>query len=54
MKKLHKEMEMKGRGYSKKLDDLQNATMKHMEQYDVILVPNLFTYVVLNLIQYYV
>lgn len=32
MKKLHKEMEMKGRGYNKKLDDLQNATMKHMEQ----------------------
>lgn len=32
MKKLHKEMEMQGRGYTKKLDDLQNATMKHMEQ----------------------
>lgn len=46
MKKLHKEMEMQGRGYTKKLDDLQNATMKHMEQYDIpygLLVLNLFT-----------
>lgn len=32
MKKLYKEMEMKGKGYSKKLDDLQNALKKHMEQ----------------------
>ncbi|XP_021736360.1 structural maintenance of chromosomes protein 4-like isoform X1 [Chenopodium quinoa] len=32
MKKLHKEMEVKERGYNKKLDDLQNAIMKHMEQ----------------------
>lgn len=32
MKKLCKEMEMKGKGYNKKLDDLQNALKKHMEQ----------------------
>lgn len=35
MKKLCKEMEMKGKGYHKKLDDLQNALKKHMEQYDM-------------------
>lgn len=33
MKKLYKELEMKGRGYKKKLDDLQVALVKHMEQY---------------------
>ncbi|XP_057521763.1 structural maintenance of chromosomes protein 4-like [Amaranthus tricolor] len=32
MKKIYKEMEVKGRVYSKKLDDLQNASMKHLEQ----------------------
>uniref|UniRef100_A0A803N3F1 Structural maintenance of chromosomes protein 4 n=1 Tax=Chenopodium quinoa TaxID=63459 RepID=A0A803N3F1_CHEQI len=32
MKKLHKEMGVKERGYNKKLDDLQNAIMKHLEQ----------------------
>lgn len=35
MKKLCKEMETKGKGYNKKLDDLQNALKKHMEQYDM-------------------
>ncbi|KAK2994629.1 hypothetical protein RJ640_025683 [Escallonia rubra] len=32
MKKLYKELEMKGKGYKKKLDDLQIALSKHMEQ----------------------
>lgn len=32
MKKLYSELEMKGKGYKKKLDELQNATNKHLEQ----------------------
>ncbi|XP_034707420.1 structural maintenance of chromosomes protein 4 [Vitis riparia] len=32
MKKLYKELEMKGKGYKKKLDELQVALVKHMEQ----------------------
>ncbi|KAL9227011.1 hypothetical protein vseg_002759 [Gypsophila vaccaria] len=32
MKKVCKEMEIKEKGYSKKLDNLQNAIQKHMEQ----------------------
>lgn len=36
MKKLYKELEMKGRGYKKKLDDLQVALLKHMEQYALL------------------
>jgi len=34
MKKLCKEMEMKGKAYNRKLEDLQNTLKKHMEQYD--------------------
>ncbi|TXG57552.1 hypothetical protein EZV62_015381 [Acer yangbiense] len=32
MKRLYKELEMKGKGYKKRLDDLQVALMKHLEQ----------------------
>lgn len=32
MKKSYKELELKGKGYKKKLDDLQNALLHHMEQ----------------------
>ncbi|KAJ4707448.1 Structural maintenance of chromosomes protein [Melia azedarach] len=32
MKKLYKELEMKGKGYKKRLDDLQIALTKHLEQ----------------------
>ncbi|KAF2315157.1 hypothetical protein GH714_038288 [Hevea brasiliensis] len=32
MKKSYKELELKGKGYKKKLDDLQNALTHHMEQ----------------------
>lgn len=31
-KKACKELEIKGKGYKKKLDDLQVALLKHMEQ----------------------
>lgn len=33
MKKSYKELELKGKAYKKKLDDLQNALLHHMEQY---------------------
>ena len=33
MKKAYKELELKGKGFRKKLDDLKNALIKHMEQY---------------------
>ena len=33
MKKLHRELEMKGKGYKKRLDDLHAALSKHLEQY---------------------
>ena len=33
MKRQYKELEMKGKGYKKRLDDLQVALMKHLEQY---------------------
>ena len=33
MKKMYKELEMKGKGYKKRLDDLEIALRKHMEQY---------------------
>lgn len=32
LKKNYKELEMKAKGYKKKLDDLHNALSKHMEQ----------------------
>lgn len=32
MKKAYKELDIKGKGYKKKLDDLQIALKKHMEQ----------------------
>lgn len=32
MKKIHKELEIKGKGYKKRLDDLQISFAKHMEQ----------------------
>ncbi|KAI9154551.1 hypothetical protein LWI28_027999 [Acer negundo] len=32
MRRLYKELEMKGKGYKKRLDDLQVALMKHLEQ----------------------
>ena len=32
MKKLYNELELKGKGYRKKLDELQNAIVKHLEQ----------------------
>lgn len=41
MKKLSKDMEIKEKGYSKKLDDLQDAVVKHMEQYDSSLLSSL-------------
>lgn len=33
MKKLYKELEMKAKGYKKRLGDLQISVMKHIEQY---------------------
>lgn len=33
MKKLYRDLEMKGKGYKKRLDDLQIVLAKHMEQY---------------------
>lgn len=33
LKRSYKELEMKGKGYKKRLDDLQVALMKHLEQY---------------------
>lgn len=33
MKKAYKELEMKGKGYKKRLDELQTAIGKHLEQY---------------------
>lgn len=33
MKRSYKELEMKGKGYKKQLDELQVALMKHFEQY---------------------
>ena len=36
MKKAYKELEMKGKGYKKRLDDLHIAFLKHMEQYAAI------------------
>lgn len=33
MKKLGKELELKEKGYKKRLADLQTALIKHMEQY---------------------
>ncbi|GAB4831648.1 Structural maintenance of chromosomes protein 4 [Ancistrocladus abbreviatus] len=35
MKKLLKELEIKEKGYKKKLDDLQNSIIKHMEQISI-------------------
>lgn len=32
MKKLYKDLEIKGKGYSKKIDDLHNAITKQLEQ----------------------
>lgn len=32
-KKVYKEQEQKGKHYNKKLDELQSALVKHMEQY---------------------
>lgn len=33
LKKAYKELEMKGKGYKKRLDDLHIALLEHMEQY---------------------
>lgn len=33
MKKMYKELEMKGKGYKKKLNDLEISLQMHMEQY---------------------
>lgn len=33
MKKAYKELEIKGKGYRKRLDELQAAVIKHLEQY---------------------
>lgn len=41
MKKQYKELELKGKGYKKRLDDLEIALTKHMEQYVGLL--NCFT-----------
>lgn len=38
MKKAYKELEMKGKGYKKRLDDLQTALRKHLEQYAIRLL----------------
>lgn len=32
MKKIYKDLEIKGKGYKKKIDDLQVSLSKHMEQ----------------------
>lgn len=32
MKKIYKELEIKGKGYKKRLDDLQMSFSKHLEQ----------------------
>lgn len=33
LKRSYKELEMKGKGYNKRLNDLQMAIVKHLEQY---------------------
>lgn len=33
MKRAYKELEIKGKGYKKRLDELQTAISKHLEQY---------------------
>lgn len=33
LKRLYKELEMKGKSYKKRLDELQTAINKHLEQY---------------------
>lgn len=33
MKKAYKELEMKGKGFKKRLDELQTSICKHLEQY---------------------
>ena len=38
MKRAYKDLEMKGKGYKKKLDELQNALNKHLEQYVIWLL----------------
>jgi len=38
MKKAYKELEMKGKGYKKRLDDLQTALHRHIEQYVIRLL----------------
>lgn len=40
LKKDYKELEMKGRGYNKRLGDLRIDFMKHMEQYASTYSPN--------------
>jgi structural maintenance of chromosome 4 len=40
MKKAYKEFEIKGKSYRKKLDELQTALSKHLEQY--VFLVNLF------------
>ena len=42
MRKSYKELEFKGKGYKKKLDDLQNALLHHMEQYADLWLSHLF------------
>lgn len=32
MKKIYKELELKGKGYKKRMDDLRVSLSKHMEQ----------------------
>jgi len=38
MKKAFKELEMKGKGYKKRLDELHSAIHKHLEQYVIRLL----------------
>lgn len=43
MKKAYKELEMKGMGYQKKIDELQTAISKHLEQYVIIYILELLS-----------
>lgn len=44
MKKHYKELELKGKGYKKKLDDLQSSLTCHLEQYVDFWKSHLFLY----------
>lgn len=50
MKKMYKELEIKGNGYKKRLDDLEIALQKHMEQYVSLWLENWLLLVVNDIV----